>query len=349
MRAKRGFLGLPLVLVLLITAACGGEGGDDSGANGDMLHMTYVQQSPSLAYLPGWIAESAGFFEDEGLDLEMLAPTSDSLTLVMNGGADIGTASSPQMFNAVAEGRAVVALGTMTPASTNELVLSTDTVKKLASEGVTPDSPIGDRVEALRGMTLTVPPEGTSSNLALQSTLREYGLDPAKDVKLIPVADPIANVTTTREGRADGYMHSPPVTSEAVAQGFGEVWFSYFKGDVPIMKNIHLIEIVANKGWLADNEEATRRYLKAIWRAFDLLEKDPEAAAKAVRERYKNTDDKAFKLAFDSVREAYLAGPIPTEANFEKTRVLIEEQLDRPLKISFGDVYDLDLIKHTKP
>lgn len=313
------------------------------------IPVRYVQQSPSMAYMPGQLAQGAGFFEEEGIALEALAPNPESLQLVISGETDIGTASSPQLFTAIAEGRPVTALGVLTPNSTNELILSNEAIAELEAQGVTLDSPIEERVAALRGMTLTVPAEGTSSNLSLRSTLVEYGLDPDRDLELIPTPDATANVTTTREGRADGYMHSPPVTSIAVAEGFGQVWFSYFQGDVPIIQGINLIQIVARTDWVEENPEAVTRFMRALWRAHDLLVNDSDAAAAALQPFFENTDPVVYDVAFTAMREVYLDGLAPTRDGFERTLALVASQLGRDIDITYEQVYTDEFVLATMP
>lgn len=332
-----------------VTTTAGEETTTTAAEEVEPIALRYVQQSPSMAYLPGQLAQGAGFFEEEGIALEALAPSAESLQLVISGDTDIGTASSPQLFTAIAEGRPVTALGVLTPNSTNELILGNEAIAALAEQGVTPESPIEERVAALEGMTLTVPAEGTSSNLSLRSTLEEYGLDPDRDVNLIPTPDAAANITTTREGRADGYMHSPPVTSIAVAEGFGQVWFSYFKGDVPLIEGINLIQIVARTDWVEENPEAVTRFMRALWRAHDLLVNDPDAAAAALNQFFENTDPEVYDVAFTAMREVYLDGLLPTEEGFERTLALVESQVGRDIDITYDQVYTDEFVFETMP
>lgn len=76
-----------------------------SGSGGEASSLVWAQPTPeSMAYFPYIVASELGYFEDEGIEVQ-LAPASEDLptaALVSSGSADIAAASAGEIFFAVA-------------------------------------------------------------------------------------------------------------------------------------------------------------------------------------------------------------------------------------------------------
>lgn len=320
-------------------------------ADAEPVTVRYLQPSPSMAYLPFELADAAGFFEEEGIDVELLPHNPQGSQALLSGEVDIASVSTPQLFNAIAEGRPLKSVAVLTPNSSNDVVLTTAAVERLEEEqGVTPDSPVEDRIAALQGLRITLPQEGSSSNASMRSMLREYGLDPDTDVELIPLGDATAHVTTAREDQSDGYWFSPPVTSVAIAEGFGVLWLAFYRGDVPLLDGIDLIQLAATDEYIDENPETIEAFIRAIWRAIDLLDNDPDQAATVLKDEwFPDLDQETYDVAFDSMRQVFLDGLEPTEEDFERTKALIESQVERELPVTFEDIFVTELVQQARP
>jgi NitT/TauT family transport system substrate-binding protein len=224
------------------------------------------------------------------------------------------------------------------------LALSNKAIEELATKGVTPQSSVADRLRALKGLTITLPAEGSTSNLTFRAMLTGAGLDPDTDLKLIAISDSQANVTTTREGRADGYVFSPPVTSVAQTDGFGKRWLAFYED--PAMAGIYTILIIATPDYLQKNRATVEAFLRATDRAFQALKDDKDAAAKAVKkEWFSDLDQKTFDVAFDSMVPVYADGMTPVPSNVSRMVQLTSQQTDKDLSgLSFDKIFDLSFL-----
>lgn len=336
-----------LAVGLLAVSACGGDGASNASssetteaASGDVV-IRYLQPSSSMAYLPFEIAQSMGLFEEAGVKVEVLPNNGQGSQALLSGEVDVAAVSTPQLFNALAEGRELKAVAVMTPNSTNDLVLTNETIARLADQGITPESPIEDRIGALKGLRITLPAEGSSSNLSLRSVLKEYGLDPDTDVELIALSESSAHVATSREGRADGYMFSPPVTSIAITDGFGQLWFGFYENEIPLMANFSLIQVATTPEFLDTNTEAVAEFVNVLADAVEALRTEPEQVSAALKgEWFPDLDQATFDLAFEAMTAVY-DSVVPTEDAFIKTRDLVSLQVGRELALDFDDVYDM--------
>jgi NitT/TauT family transport system substrate-binding protein len=137
-----------------------------------------------------------------------------------------------------------------------------------------------DRVRAIRdlkGKTIAVPDLGGSQHVFLASMLAYVGLDPRKDVNWVthPHAEQMRLLTA---GKIDAFMAIPPEAQEARAKKIGHVvvntmmdrpWSQYF-----------CCMLIGNREFVRKYPVATKRALRAIFRAVDLCASKPDLFAR---------------------------------------------------------------------
>lgn len=321
----------------------------DEATELEVTTVRYLQPAESMAYLPVTVALYAGLFEDEGLDIEVLPFTQQGAQVMLAGDVDIAAISTPNLFPVIEQDRGLVSLALLTPNPTQGLVLTNDAIERIAAEtGVTPESPIEDRVQALEGLTITTPPEGSATSAQLMTTLQDFGVDP-DGVRLTSLDAAIAHINTARAGQSDGYAFSPPVTTIATAEGFGQTWFAYYKKEIPRYDGVSVVDIVSTEDFITANPNTTTAFLRAVWNAIDLIESDPSAAAEATKEAFPDVEQEVFDQAFADVTFAFLDGILPTQEGFEKTLDALNISLESPVELTFEEVYDPSFAEAARP
>jgi NitT/TauT family transport system substrate-binding protein len=217
------------------------------------------------------------------------------------------------------------------------MVLTKAAADKIAPQGVTPSSPIEDRVKALKGLTLAVTPQGTLTDVLMRATLRQYGLDPDKDVTLQPMKDAASMLASAKQGKIDGLLFTPPTPYSLVEQG-GVEWINYAAGDVPAVSGSYQLDLVASDSYVKDHKDTVEKFLGAVARAEKLIHSDPAAAAKLARKAFPDMSETLWKTSFDAVAPAF-TGLAPTEAGYEKTLALANQTVKQPIKLAFKDMY----------
>lgn len=344
-------LGLALVMVAVAcspTASNPGAPGSPAAATASapaaLTTIRYVQPSGSMAYLPALVAVAMDLFKAEGLKVEVGPNTPQGTQALLGGEVDIAALSTPQALSAINAGRPIKLIGVLTPTSSNDLALSNAAIARLKAQGVTKDSSMQQRLAALRGMTITLPAEGSSSNLTFRQLLREAGLNPDRDLTLIAQSDAAAHVATTREGRADGYVFSPPVTTIATTDGFGDRWVAFW--EAPSMAGLYIIELGATEAYLKANPKAAAGFLRAIHKAFELIRSDPNAVRAPLKERwFKDLNQKTFDLAFEQMVPVFADGIVPVPSNVRKVIALTDEQVPEKLNLTMEQVFDVSYLK----
>lgn len=121
---KRGCKGSRKVAVALavsgtlVATACGsGSGGDESGGELSPLAVSMPVIPPNFVHVMPWVAADQGFYEDLGLDVELVSLDTGVTALrgAEAGSADIAAVPTPTLINAVAQGASVKAFYTYSP------------------------------------------------------------------------------------------------------------------------------------------------------------------------------------------------------------------------------------------
>lgn len=295
------------------------------------------------------------YFEKVGLDADFDHGASNASLItqaVISGDADIGSSGTGALYNAYAEGRTnLVSLGTTNRSITFGLALNQETIDDLAQKGVTPDSPVKDRVQALRGLDLAASPAGSTGNAYLRIMLSESGLDPDTDVTIVPNNDASAQIAATRQGRTNGFASSFPRTNFPEAEGWGDLWLNWAK-DLPSLLPLASHDYYTTRSWLKENPEVAKRVMKALWLAHQDLQDPTEELKDAVKALpdFKDLNQDAFDAGWELAITAYQGvTPLTTQEMFDNALFLVNYDRDTPVRFGFKDIYDLSAAEAAQP
>ncbi|MFI6693013.1 ABC transporter substrate-binding protein [Streptomyces sp. NPDC050433] len=345
------------VLTVVLTGCASTDRANSSGgaAQDGALKVRIISTSSTFTDLPTVVIEARGYFAKVGLDatVEHGAGNASLITqTVISGDADIGTSGTGALYNAYAEGMTdLVGLGTTNPSITFGLALSQDTIDALAERGVTPKSPVRDRVQALRGLNLAASPQGSTGNSYLRSMLSEHGLDPDRDVTIVPNNDGTAQIASTRQGRTDGFAQSFPRVNFPEAEGWGGLWLNWAV-DLPKLLPLASHDYYTTRSWLSKNPEVAKRVMEAMWLAHRDLQNPTAELRDAVRKLpdFADLNKAAFEAGWELAVGAYKgATPLTTKEMFDNEAALVNAERKEPVKFGFDDIYDLSAAEAAQP
>ncbi len=161
-----------------------------------------------------------------------------------------------------------------------------------------------DRVNSVRdlkGKTVwTGSVENNGPHIFFSAIVAYVGLDPSKDVNYAWVKKDEA-MQLFYEGKIDAYMSFPPGPQELMDKGIGRLlvdtnvdkpWSQYF-----------CCMVVGHSDFIKKNPIATRRALRAILRANDIVARDPELALRTLMEKkiWKKSETKYILQAIKEI------------------------------------------------
>jgi NitT/TauT family transport system substrate-binding protein len=120
--------------------------------------------STSFAWLPFYVAQGAGYFRQEGLEIEItnVAANATPIAAIMSKSADVAGIGVQAAFAAADKKQPVKILTPMTTEFTSLIFARKGLMEK---KGVTAQSPLKDRVKAMAGLKLATTAVGAGPDL----------------------------------------------------------------------------------------------------------------------------------------------------------------------------------------
>lgn len=276
---------------------------------------------------------------DNGLDMQTTrsgAGSTNQIAAMRSGEYDFAGVGTATVVDANAEGADLVIVGG-TGGLINNLVLNAETAESL---DVDADDPVEDRIKALRGMTIATSPPGSTSNSTLRYLVSQQGLDPERDLDIVPVNDPSALVAGIRQGKFDGSFFGVGIADANIADGSGQLWLSLPRGDIEEFTDLVGVCIVTTREYAEKNPDAVEAFHASLAQAQQFVAEEPDAAGEALRANaFADLEEDVFDSAWEQARTGYPAGAVFTRANWDTYVDLFQSSTDKDLSaISYEDL-----------
>lgn len=310
------------------------------------IKIRFVTGSVSLNNLSHFAALADDAFEANGVDLQVLPALSNSALMVqtvLTGDADFALIGSAGMLPAIAQGQDIVAVADVLGTPPLVLSVTADTQAKLAAKGITATSPIADRAQALKGLSIGTLATGSTTDIVVRTTLATYDVNPESDVTIRPFTEPAGILAAAKAGQVDAFLSSSPSPDYPG-------WIDYGAGDVPAFAQMPYTTIVTTRAYLKGNPEAVRRFLRAEWSGRQALESDPTGSLASIKAGYyAEMAPATYEFITTKVLKAMKRDLVPTAPGFEALLNVFNASQSQPVKLTFDQVYDLALVNETRP
>ena len=273
--------------------------------------MTIGLASSSFATVAARIAGEMGFFAKYGVNPKFIIMDSASAatTALISRSVDACVAGPGEMIVAQAHGQKVVALAYTFRGLSGSLVLGKATVAKL---GVSPQAPVKERLKALDGLVIAA--QGKTGANAVSFRAASKWADVNIRFAYMGMA---AMIPALQSGAVQGYNAGAPYWAIPVAKGFGVLWISGPRGDLPpefAPISTGTFQVVR------DFADANPALVKGVKAAFaDLtkaLDERPADVKAVVGKLYPALEPATLDLLFEAESAAWKSVP-PTQAELE--------------------------------
>ena len=235
---------------------------------------------PWLGYGPLWIAEQQGFFEKNGVDVELINFTwdQDVAAALASGNIQVISAATNTVILNINNGVALKGFMVMDGSTTADAVLAGNNIASIAE---------------LKGKKVAYE-LGSTSDLLINYALNSNGLTIA-DVEAVPLAAADAGLALIA-GRVDVAVTYEPYISAALAQG-PDFKVLYTAGEKPgLISDV----LAADASFIADNQDDLVGIIKAWNEAVTFLRDNPEAGGKIIADAVGSPIEE-FNTAFAGV------------------------------------------------
>lgn len=268
--------------------------------------VTLALGSTSFAWFSVYTTYGAGFFDEEGLDVDVItvAANQTPVAAVLSGGSAISGIGVQAAFAARSKNQPVKLLAPVSTAYTSTMFISKDAARR---RGVSHASPLEERVKALKGLKLATTAIGAGPHLMYRFLFARYGMNADKDATIVPVGDAGATLASMSHGIVDVSCFSPPVPQKAIAEGYAETLIDFINGDVPETQGLVYTALCTSEDVLAKEPEILAAFLRALDKGNKLAHSDKKRAGEAASMFMKGLDSKLYEQAVDAI-----VGAVPT-------------------------------------
>jgi len=257
----------------------------------------------SLGFLPTMIAEKKGFYAKHALAPEhVLVPCAIATNALLSEDLDYAVCTGPGIAGAI-KGLPIKLIMT-TQDKLGYLLLVKSNVQKLTD---------------LRGKTIGISTFGSQLYLTTVTLLRRAGMEPGKDVNLLPAGDNTARIAGMDGGKLDAVFVSSPADIFGMKRGYKVLLWS--RDHVPLTQNA----IVVTDKKLKQSPDQVKQTIKGSIEALRFIREHQEESV-GIAAKWLKLDLAISRAAFDNYLPCYSADGSLTD---QALKDLIQYELDR--------------------
>jgi ABC-type nitrate/sulfonate/bicarbonate transport system substrate-binding protein len=159
----------------------------------------------------------------------------------------------------------------------------------------------------LKGAVIGLTSIGGTNYISARATLRQFGLNPDKDVKLLAIGDEKLMYEAFKTGRIDSIVIAPPFSVIAKREGYPLLAHTAQYVTIPFSGLGTTIERIKT------NRAQVKRLLKAEIEALRFIQANAAGTSEVIRKRF-HMDEKMARESYDAVVDAFSRdGRIPLD------------------------------------
>jgi NitT/TauT family transport system substrate-binding protein len=314
------------VVLILFTVGIFADGAD---AQSSRKKLRLSLSSTNVALLPTFAALDRGFFRAEGFDVELIhmAATLAS-TALMTGDLDYNGAATG-VISAAVQGRPMKVL-TFTVSRPLMFLMSKKEIKEPRD---------------LKGKKVAGSTPGASATLLAVQSLRQLGLEPGRDVSILPMGGTAAGrLAVLESGAVDAALLSVPENILAREKGYNELLF--------LGEGIEFAQagLGTTDKRIKENPDEVYRVVRAQLRSvMFLLDKGRQnEIVEMIMKRWKLSDRKMAESMFQDVSRVLAKDAMVTQASIQSLIDSAREsaKVTRPFKIE--EVADFSFLEKAR-
>jgi NitT/TauT family transport system substrate-binding protein len=297
-----------------------------------------VADRDNLQYMAFWVAKGAGYFAEEGVDLELTFPAAPQQAKAMmhDHAAEVAVLSPPTYLELIAEGAPVALVCNLLENDPIDLVVRKSV---LAERGLDPKMPLEARLRGLKGLRIGLAPHPPSR---LRALLALAGMDADRDVEMV-ILHGKDQIEAFRAKKVDALYTHTPFLERALVDEDATMLVNQSAGEAPTLANRQIHALLATRAYIDGRPDVLDAMARAIARAERLVRADHAAAAGALVKEFPSRDrrhiDKIVEVyapAIPKTPEVSVDGLAPALALFPEGR--------KP-----PDLSKVDLAAHVSP
>ncbi len=317
-------LSLLLAAILIIPlAACNKD---------EIQNIRVGEVTRSIFYAPQYVALEKGFFEEEGLKVELTttAGGDKTMTALLSDSIDIALVGSETSIY-------VYAQGSNDPVMNFAQLTQTDGTFLVSRNKI--DNFTWDQ---LKGTTFLGQRKGGMPQMAGEFVLKKHGIDPHKDLNLIQNVD-FANIAPAfASGTGEFVQLFEPTASVFEKEGKGYIVASFGteSGHIPYTT------FMTKESYIKENKETVEKFTRAIYKAQQWVEDNSaKETADVIKGYFDNTDLEIIEMVVERYKSqgSYATDPILDNEEWDNLQNIMDEAGELPKRIDYKELVNTEI------
>jgi len=269
----------------------------------------------TASHTPLWVAQEKGFFAKQGLVAESIffGAGPPAMQALIAGDLDIVVTSAPNVVNPRLGGADFVMVLSIIPTFIDHII---------SASNIT--SP-----EQLKGKFGSVNRAGSISDMGLRLSLKRLGIDPERDVKIVPAGGNPERLASISKGITQFTIMNEPFIKEAERLGFRDL-VNMATLKIPLHGN----GIVTREAIIKTKRPVVSRFARAITEAIHWVKADKEGTKTIIGKYTKLTDPEGLERTYKNYTSVLLDVPYPDPAGM---KTLLDDMAPKNPKAAAAD------------
>ncbi|GMB09872.1 NitT/TauT family transport system substrate-binding protein [Thermolongibacillus altinsuensis] len=300
----------------------------------EMKTLRVAEVTRSIFYAPQYVALAKGFFEDEGIKVDLTTTWGGdkTMTTLLSDGADIALVGSETSIYVYSQGAndPIINFAQLTQTDGTFLV-SRNKVENFSWD-------------QLKGSTFLGQRKGGMPQMVGEYVLKKHNIDPQKDLTLIQNVE-FANIANAfASGTGDYVQLFEPTASifEQEGKGYIVASFGTESGRVPYTT------FMAKQSFLKENEKDIEKFTRALYKAQQWVQThDAKEIAKAIQPYFEDTDVALIEKVVKRYKDqgSYATDPILDEEEWNNLQEIMEEAKELPKYVDYSTLVNTSFAK----
>lgn len=327
---------ISLVIILILIGAVIGVSclRNQSISDNGLQTVKLSEVTRSIFYAPQYVALSQGFFEEEGLKIELTtAQGADSvMTSVLSNQSDIGFAGPEASVYVYNEGKE------------DHTQVFAQLTKRDGSFLVSRNENPNFKWSDVKGSTVIPGRKGGVPYMTLRYVLNKYGINPDTDAELDDSISFDLMAGAFSAGNADYVALFEPTASSTELSGKGYIVASIGKETDELPYTAYF----AKKSYIEDHPEIIQKFTNAIYKGQKwVAEHTTEEVASAIEQYFPNTEHSLIVTVLNRYKniDVWSSTPYLEEEGFDLLQTIIQDAGELKQKAPYDKVINNDFAK----
>ena len=226
-----------------------------------------------------YVAQRRDLFAEEGLQVEAITTGGQGpdIQALIAGEVDFNFAAGNGQMEVFKQGRKLLAVFNALDKPTLNAVMHVDVARE---RGITTQSPLQERLRALKGLKIAGTRPGAVPSLLAEYLVRQAGYDPHKDAEIVGAGEGPALIAALENRQVDVVVTATPVPEQMVARGSAIMLVNNAAGELPSLVPFNMATVLVRPDYAEKNPEVVGRFVRAARKANEwIVQATPEQIA----------------------------------------------------------------------